>query len=313
MHFDWPTPEQMMYRVMRLRRLVVLAVAIPVMIMLLTALIDPTFLTPNRATLGALAVAVLIVGHVSLFPNVTAETLSLSLSVSLLVISMPWIKLLAGSVPVENANAAYVMLITLAVLCTGVLMWMIKGLLNFIIYAGPALSLNVRADMEIACSPSVARRQFALQPQTRRGRILCGPEDQDGLFDVAIVAPQLADPQNPDQPFVARVVAKVLQSDEQSHQVMMVLDDGSVAATSLTFEPTEIGCRVTVSEMPGDFTAGMHLMFWLADQQADNMTEIADTILSEPARANGLSHGVSFLSVAAAVLSPRGPAVKRAK
>ena len=66
-------------------------------------------------------------------------------------------------------------------------------------------------------------------------------------------------------------------------------------------------------EMPGDFTLGMHAMYWLTDQQADNMTECADTILSEPARANGLAHGVSLLSLASAVLSPRAPAVGRAK
>ena len=65
--------------------------------------------------------------------------------------------------------------------------------------------------------------------------------------------------------------------------------------------------------MPGDFTLGMHAMYWLTDQQADNMTECADTILSEPARANGLSHGVSLLSLAGAVLSPRAPVADRAK
>ena len=313
MQFDWPTPEQMIYRVTRLRRLVVLAVAIPVCVMLLTAMIDPVFLSPDRATMAAVAVALLIVGHVALFPNVALETLSLSFSVSLLVISVPWIKLLAGTVPVENASAAYVMLMALAILFTGLAMAAINALLSFLVYAGPAVRLHVGGTMEIACSPSVAHRQFALQPEVRRGRIICGPADSDGLFDVAIVAPQVQDPDAPDQPFVARVTAKVLHSDETSHQVMLVLGDGSVAATSQRFEPTDAGCRVTVSEMPGDFTAGMHLMFWLADQQADNLTEVADTILSEPARANGLSHGVSFLSVAAAVLSPRDPAVKRAK
>lgn len=313
MYFDWPTSEQIIYRVMRLRRLVALAVTIPVAVMLSMAAVDPTFLSPNHATLGAIAVAALIVGHVILFPNVSTETISLSLSVSFLVISMPWIKLAAGAVPVENASATYVILITFAMLCTGVVMWIMQAVLNVLIYAGPALRLNVQAEMDIPCSPSVAHRQFALQPQTRRGRILCGSEDKDGLFDVAIVAPQVADPVNPEQPFVARVTAKVLHSDEHSHQVMMVLNDGSVAATSLSFVPTETGCRVTVAEMPGDFTAGMHLMFWLADQQADNMTEIADTILSGPERANGLSHGISFLSVAATVLSPREPAIKRAK
>ena len=247
MQFEWPTPEQMIYRVTRLRRLVVLAVAIPVCVMLLTAIIDPSFLSPNRATLGAIAVALLIVGHVALFPNVTLETISLSLSLSLLVISMPWIKVLSGTVPAENTSAAYAMLVMFAVLCTGFLMWAVRGLLTALAYAGPALSLRVTASADIACSTGVAHRQFALQPETRRGRILCGPADSDGLFDVAIVAPQVVDPTAPDQPFVARVVARVLNSDENSHQVMLLLGDGSIAVTSQSFEETAEGCRVTVT------------------------------------------------------------------
>lgn len=313
MLFDWPTPDQMIYRVMRLRRLVVLATLIPFSVMLIGAAIDPAFLSPDRATLGALAVAVMVVGHVMLFPNVATETLSLSLAVTLLVVSAPWIKSLAWMAPAENASAAYMLLVTLAVIIAGVMMALAKAVLSALIYVGPAIKLRVKAVMELPCSTDVARRQFALQPATRRGRILSGVADSDGLFDVAIMAPQVADPENPDQPFVARLAGKVLHSDENSHQVMLVLPDGRVAATAQTFTATETGCRVEMVEMPGDFTLGMHAMFWLTDQQADNMTECADTILSEPARANGLAHGVSLLSLASAVLSPREPAADRAK
>lgn len=313
MQFDWPTPEQMMYRVTRLRRVIALAVSIPVGVMLMTALIDPSFLSPDRATLAALAVAVLIVGHVMLFPNVALETLSLSLSVTLLVVSVPWIKMLAWFAPVEYANAAYVILVGAAILVTGAAMVLFKALLSLLMYAGPAIQRRLTGEIDIACSTAVAHRQFTLQPATRRGRILSGAADSTGLFDVAIVAPQVADPQNPDQPFVARVTAKVMHSDAHSHQVMLVLGDGSVATSFHTFAATETGCHVTTAEMTGDFTLGMHAMFWLTDQQADNLTEIADRILSVPERANGLSHGVSFLDMAGALLSPREPVVNRAK
>lgn len=313
MQFDWPTPEQVIYRVTRLRRLVAVAVAVPVCIMLLGAIIDPTFLSVDRATIGAIAVAALIIGHVVLFPNVVLETISLSISVTLLIISAPWIKTVAWMAPAENAVAAYIMLVGMAVLSTGLVMAALKELLSLLMYAGPALHLRVTGALDIPCSTDVAHRQFALQPTTRRGRVLAGPADSDGMFDVAIVAPQVADPENPSEPFVARIAAKILQSDAYHHRVMLVLGDGSVAATSQSFTPTQFGCRVAIEELPGDFTLGMHLMFWLTDQQADNMTEVADAILSAPARANGLAHGVSFLSIATALLSPREPAVKRAK
>ncbi|MEL6682781.1 MAG: hypothetical protein AAFQ09_09060 [Pseudomonadota bacterium] len=309
MLFDWPTPEQMIYRVTRLRRLVALAIMIPVGVMLIGSALDPSFLAPDRATLGAMAVAVMVVGHVMLFPNVATETLSLSLAVTSLVVSAPWIKSVAWMAPAENASAAYMLLVALAVISAGLMMALAKTVLSVIIYAGPAVKLRVKAAMEVPCSVDVARRQFALQPQTRRGRVLSGSADSNGLFDVAIVAPQVSDPENPDQPFIARLAGKVLHSDETTHQVMLVLPNGQVATTAQTFAPTETGCRVETVEMPGDFTLGMHAMYWLTDQQADNMTECADTILSEAERTNGLAHGVSLLSLASAILSPREPQV----
>jgi hypothetical protein len=51
----------------------------------------------------------------------------------------------------------------------------------------------------------------------------------------------------------------------------------------------------------------MHALFWLTDQQADNLTETADLVAGHDMRANGLAHNVSLLSVASAVLSPRDP------
>jgi hypothetical protein len=229
------------------------------------------------------------------------------------VISAPWIKILASLAPTGNANAVLAILVVLAILAAGLIVVAVQVALWVFVYAGPVIRKRVRAVLDVPCAPSVAHRQFALQPAMRRGRILCGPLDSDGLFDVAIVAPQLMDPENVDQPFVARITAKVLHSDENNHQVMLILADGSIAASSHTFAATDDGCRVTATEMPGDFTLGMHLMFWLTDQHADNMTEVADTIMSETERANGLAHGVSFVAVASAVLSPREPVAKRAK
>ena len=141
----------------------------------------------------------------------------------------------------------------------------------------------------------------------RRGRILTGDVDENGFFSVAIMSPQVADPEDPTRPLIVQVVAKLLEESDQHHQVMLVLDSGAVTVTSEKFVPTSKGCRVEITELPGDFTLGMHLLFWLTDQQVDNLIETADVITGEPIRVNGLAHGVSFLAVAGAVLSPRHP------
>ena len=74
MHFEWPTPEQMIYRTMRLRRLLAIAVAVPTAVLLLISSLDPMILSPERASMGAIAIALLITGHGVLFPNAAAET-----------------------------------------------------------------------------------------------------------------------------------------------------------------------------------------------------------------------------------------------
>jgi len=313
MPFVWPTSEQMMYRVMRLRRLIAVAVTIPVLVMLGVALIDPTVLSPERATIASLAVAMLVVGHVVLFPNVTLETISLSLSVTALVVAMPVIKIVASWAPAEHQSAALVILVAVAVAAMGVLMAIVQIVLNVLAYSGPMMRLKLKTHLDLPCSAKVAQRQCALQPNSRRGRVLTGDVDDNGFFDVAVASHHVNDPENPEQPLIVKVDAKVLFSTDNRHDVMIVLPNGSVTVTSQAFVPTNQGCRVDVSDMPGDFTVGMHALFWLTDQQADNMTEMTDVILGHDIRANGLAHGVSLLAVAGTILSPRQPMAHRAK
>lgn len=311
MPFLWPTPEQIIYRIVRLRRLIAVAIALPVLVMLGVAIMDPAALSPERATIASLAVAMLVVGHVVLFPNVTLETISLSLSVTALVVAMPVIKIVAGWAPAAHQSAALVILVTFAVAAMGVLMALLQIALNALAYSGPLLRLRLKTSLDLPCSAMVARRQCALQPQIRRGRLLTGPVDDNGFFNVAVASYHQNDPEHPDRPLIVKVDAKVLTDTDNQHDVMIVLPDLSVTVTSQTFAPTKQGCKVEVTDMPGDFTIGMHALFWLTDQQADNLTEMSDIILGQSARANGLAHGVSLLSVAGMILSPRPPVANR--
>lgn len=313
MSFEWPTPEQALYRVMRLRRLIALAVILPVVVMLTLSFVNPAVLAPTHATVAAMAVATLVVGHVVLFPNVTLETIGLSLAVTGLVFAMPLIKLVAQWAPEGHESGALVLLVGFAVVATGFAVAIFEFVLSGLAFAGPTLQLKLKSTLNLPCSPEVMRRQCALQPDTRRGRVLSGSADENGFFEVAVATPNTADPQNADKPMIVKVDAKVLHSSKNRHDVMVVLRNGSVTVTSQTFEKTADGCRILVSDMPSDFTLGMHALFWLTDQQADNLTEMSDIILGHENRANGLAHGVSLLSVAGAILSPRQPVANRAE
>ena len=161
MPFDWPTAEQMIYRIVRLRRLLALAVAIPVCVMLVGSLLDPAFLSPPRATMAAMAVAALVSGHVMLFPNASVETISLSIALTALTVIAPWVKGFAQLAPAGHAEAALVILVLLALLATVVLTALVQIAIAMLIYAGPPIRRKISAHIDLDCSVDVARRQYA--------------------------------------------------------------------------------------------------------------------------------------------------------
>ena len=307
MSFNWPTAEQMTYRIMRLHRLVVLAVTIPTLVILSVAWNDPSVLSAPHATVAVFGIVALVLGHVALFPNATLETIALSLSAAALIIFMPLLKLLSLWAPAEYASGAFVVLVFFAVAVTAVMIALLQLLLSGLLNAGPAWNKPLKASMNLPCSPQVAVSQFTLRPETRRGRVLTGEVDDNGFFDVAVAVGQSAMAENPNQPAILKLDAKVMKSTPEQHDVMMVLRNGSVTVTSQTFEKTADGCTIHVSDLPSDFTVGMHFLFWLTDQQMDHLTETADTVLGRESRANSAAHNVSVLTVAGGGHFPRAP------
>ncbi|WP_019955750.1 hypothetical protein [Yoonia vestfoldensis] len=307
MPFEWPDAEQMTYRLWRLRRLWVLCVMVPAAVIMAAAV------PPALGSLAILVIACLVTAHLVLFPNVAHETLALSLSLTGLVVVLPSVQGLAVLAPVDHVQAATVLATLLAVVTTAAVMALLAQVVQVLVHCGPVIRWRLVSRIDLPCSAGVAQRQYALQPQTRRGRILTGQVDAQGLFEVAVASAQMADPVHPDQPLVVRVAAKVLHAAQGQHDVMLIQSCGAVTVTSQRFVPMPGGCRVTLTDMPGDFTAGLYLLYWLTDQQGDTLQETADMITGAAERANGLAHGASFLSLAGLVLSPSEPLADRAK
>lgn len=302
MQFQWPTFDQITYRVMRLRRLLAVAIAVPMVVLLSLSFAQPDVLSAAHASLAALGLAGMLVSHVVFFPNVTLETLALSIAATALVAMMPVLKIISLWAPVDQQSGALALLIGFAVALTGVMVALLQIVLGGMVYAGPTLKRVLIERQILSCSVATARQQLTLRPASRRGRVLTGPADDKGFFDVAV-----ATGATPDE--CVRVDAKVLDSDEARHDVMLLTRTGAVTVTSMSFEKADAGCSVEVRDMPGDFTLGMYLMFWLTDQQADNLTEMTDLIFGRDARANGTAHHGSLVAAAGLVFSPRAPMV----
>ena len=307
MSFTWPTFAQAIYRTMRLRRLVLAALGLAVLVLFCAVLIQPTLLPVTRAASIFAVIGLLVCAHVTLFPNVALETLSLALVGTAFIVVLPLLPEVASLAAGSYYQAALTLLVVLAVLVAIALTMIVHKLFEIAVYAGPIARLRIKSYIDVPVATTVAHRQFGMRPDTRRGRVLAGSVDDHGFFDVAVVSEHLADPHDSDCPLVVKLDAKVLSSDDKTHEIMLVLPSGAVTVTAHNFMPYGDGCRVTVTEMPGDFTWGMHALFWLMDQQTDNLVEVAELMQTTPPRANGLAHAVSLLSIAGVVLSPRQP------
>jgi hypothetical protein len=307
MSFSWPTFAQAHYRIVRLRRLIVAALVSVAMVLCITAVIQPDLLPAARMMHIFVTMAVLLCAHVVIFPNVALETLSLSIVGTVFVAVLPLLPEIAGQASIGLYHSALTLTVVLAVLVALAMITVMQKVLEFCVYVGPVAHLRIKTSLDLPHSPAVAHQQFGLRPETRRGRVMAGPVDDQGFFDVAVVSEHMTDPEDPDRPLVVKLDAKILSTDDQHHETMLVLPCGAVTVTAHRFVPHDGGCRVTVSEMPGDFTYGMHAMYWLMDQQTDNLVEVAELMQNAPSRANGLAHAVSLLSIAGVVLSPRLP------
>jgi len=311
MPFEWPSSDQICYRLWRLRRLLALCLLVPAAVGL--ALAVGGHLPVDHVALALVLIGGLVMMHLVLFPNGTHETLGLTLALSGLLAALPWVNGLGALAPADFAQAGLVFAVTGALVATGLGMAVLVQLLKVLTFIGPSLRLPLRAQTDVGCSVAVALQQFAIKPQIRRGRILTGQADARGFFDVAVASAQDTDPDHAGQPLVGRATAKVLYNDSHSHAVLLLLPCGAISVSALHATPQPAGCRVDLAELAGDFTLGMYVRHWLTDQQADVMTEVADRIIGAEPRANALAHGVSFLSLAGLVLSPSEPVADRAK
>ncbi len=302
MLFQWPTIDQIIYRVMRLRRVIAVAVALAMVLVFSVSLLFPMLLPAQQASLMMLGVAALLVGHVVLIPNVTLETVALALVSPVLLLIVPLAQGLSHWAPDAQPSGALLLLIAFAIAIADLLVVIFQILLGGLVYGGPTLRRVMHLRQELPCSPETAFQQLALRPQSRRGRVLTGPADENGFFDVAVATA------GPDcLPDAVKADAKVLESSAERHDIMILSRTGAVTVTSLGFAPTAQGCVVDVRDMPGDFTLGMYALFWLTDQQTDTLTEMTDGLFGRAPRANGLAHQGSLVAAAGAVFSPRAP------
>ena len=314
------------YRVYRLRRLIAVAVAPPVLVVAAIAALKG----PAALVLLALAVGAPL-AHALRYPNAWIETLTVSLTVTALLA-------LAGTIGPDLGLWALALRLA-GLLALGVALFLAIGaVLPMLLLGGPERPVQARARRRSRLAPAALKAAITLYPGRDDPRVRCSAADADGAFAVCIRHEMPAlDPGAPDTAEI-RLFAQVLRSTPECHEVMSVEDDGlaepeafdpgaevgdvlggaglsgqteaepAITITRHSFAPRRRGTRVEVSERGAVMPRGLALGFWLQDYMADHLTDEIDRAEGRRPRANRAAPHEQLIVDLARPLIQRRPA-----
>lgn len=298
-HFSFRTVS---YRLWRLRRLIVVAALPPLILMaVLGALELPHSLFGTAAGQGVMVAWLgLVCLHVLRFPNGWMETLALSLTVCILVLSEPVLPgLLFGPVLSWGEMA----LLGAAYLLGGFAILMMMTLVVCGLVGGTTDREVVNVVRRVVPLPRAALFDaLALAPDQHTGRKSTGPADEEGFFDVSIrhSCPDRQTFEN--APFDVTFRAQVVPSEDGTHQAVIREGNGQdmlVSVTSLRLTPAARGTLVEIAETCNRYNRMMILGFWMQDMMEDYLTDVVDFLRDRPARSvRAASHDTLMTSVA---------------
>lgn len=281
------------YRAYRLRRLILLAIVPPALVVLaLAAMKGP----------GAFVFLVLAVGlpllHALRYPTAWTETLVVSGVLAVLLA-------LAGTIGPD------VGLPGLALRLVGL------GLLGFALFlAGTVIAAGLleRGTPRAVLTKASRRSRLPLEeikpritlwPGRKDARTTCGAADAEGAFLVTLHHKMSDLSEQGYQDFDIELYAQILEDTETAHEVMSVAvrapdlleteeDEAApaekpaplIAVTRYEFRPLARGTRVTLAERGVDMTPLMALGYWLQDYHADYLTDEIDRAEGRRPRAN---------------------------
>jgi len=298
----------LLYRVFRLRRLILAAALLPALVVLaLTAAKGPFALVLLAPALGAPAL------HALRFPNAWTETLAVSLVVSVLLA-------LAGTIGAGLDLGALALRLS-GIAALGMALFVVAGpAISALMARGPARQATERARRRTRLSPDEAKARITLRPGREDSRTSCGPADADGVFPVTI-RHRVPNPSGGGERAAdVLLFAEVIASPEGAHEVMWVEagpadpaaaplaemsgagegeEEETPPAVSVTRHAFRAGRRGTVVEMVetgGALPAGEAFGAWLSDAAADRLTDEIDRAEGRAERANRFATRERMLS-----------------
>lgn len=288
------------YRLMRLRRLIGTAIALPLPGLLLASLFGfgLGFGTGGGIVWILWIAAVLILAI--RFPNGWFDHLAFGLTLGFITLFSPF-GVLLGLGPITGT------LLILALIPAG---WLavnniLPGILDSIPFPDQKATFSARADL----IPGDLTGELFLKPNQRRGLYACGPADKNGIFEVEALGYQMPEYDCGTIESDTKFRAKILESDTRCQVTQCFVTDaeGNVT-TSTVFEevtPSRSGSIYVKQEVHEDFSVLAAAGLWLNDAEADHFVAALDTRKNAKPRALRLLPQETLLTWLGARLSER--------
>lgn len=293
------------YRLYRLRRLIVVAMLLPLAVVGLIALFK------GGAAMALIPFAVLVpLAHILRYPTSWMETIAVSLTLSCLLA-------LAGFIGPDVGVVGLAFRI-LGLAALGFILFMVfVNVVSGFTGLGAERPMTIRTSRRSSLDAATLKERITLYPGRTDDKVICGEAGEDGVFEVTykhqmpgiaefvpnfeieMTDEELAevgmtraelDEMNESQAsgnFDVVFKAIVVTSSADSHEVIAIQPETEeTTATRYIFEAKKRGTVVTMEERAPPLAGGMRFGFWLQDYMADYLTDEIDRAEGRPQRAN---------------------------
>lgn len=292
------------YRLYRLRKLIAVASLIPFPALLAAMAADVSVYLWMMPLWYAIVLA-----HVIRFPQAWVDLLGLALAIALTLLIAPVGKLIGITALIGYPLS----------LVVGFALWLYICNRIYAFESTPWPKQDTHFMRKTGLSIDEMRDIFFLRPNAKVGLNICGPANENGVFEVVSTGgggmPELCSIDGVDhaglgteidqdlQDGVFRYWATVIKSEPTYQETMFIIepdsDEMTIETTIQTLTETKNGTLYQKQES----TSGMGLVsgfgFWLNDVDADFFTATMDHVAGKPARAiRGAAHDTLLITLA---------------
>ncbi|KMW57850.1 hypothetical protein AIOL_002818 [Candidatus Rhodobacter oscarellae] len=294
--------DVLFYRIFRNRRMIVLGVLLPVLVVCLANSMS------DHSHPILMGLAILIpAAHAIRYPNVAGETINVSLTLSVCLA-------LAATISPELSLAAVLSRVFWLFVAAFLVFMALTIFMPFLYLFGAETPVATRTVATSKLDPAALRNAITYYPGREDARVTCGPADEKGIFDVEtrLLVDKMdfgCDVTDEDQPqededigpedarifndmreglLRTQMKAMVFSSSDEHHEVFVIAGEGEeVIAVRHEFQALKRGGTKVIYQEQGDVVPRqMLLSMWLSDYVADYLTDEIDRAEGRSSRAN---------------------------